>query len=102
MAIRVSLSDMENIWMSLVERMRKDGIEDVDIDDDYYWLVSTDEWANFESTPNCVVGSLHDDWAELQKVVRRQQIPTYLDLERFASVLRSLSEKIAPTSTGSV
>ncbi|MDJ0658444.1 MAG: hypothetical protein QNJ42_03030 [Crocosphaera sp.] len=69
------------------------------VETDYYWLITSDEWEDFNSNspPDPVVGSLIDDWESLQKILTQEHIVTYLDYERFASILRAISETIVPS-----
>ena len=59
----------------------------------------SDEWEDFKSNspPKPDVGSLVDDWNSLEKILKKEEIVTYLDYERFASILRAVSETIVPS-----
>ncbi|WP_157951128.1 hypothetical protein [Cyanothece sp. BG0011] len=59
----------------------------------------SDEWDNFnsDSPPDAAVGSLVDDWESLQKILTQEHIVTYVDYDRFASILRAISETIMPS-----
>jgi len=97
MKIRIGVDEMELIFDRLIQRIKNDNIEFVDVETDYYWIVTTDEWDNFTSpSPSAAVGSLVDDLLSLQNILKTAQV-TYLDLERFASILRAVSETIAPS-----
>jgi hypothetical protein len=39
-----------------------------------------------------------DDWISLQKILETERIVTYVDYERLASILRAISEAIAPST----
>lgn len=94
MKIRVSVDEMEQIFNCLIQRIKDDGIDFVEVETDYYWLVSTAEWDDFTSpSAPLVVGSLLDDWLSLKKTLTTEQV-TCLDLERFATILRAVSETI--------
>lgn len=97
MSIKISVNEIHLIFEQLIQKFQLDRIESLEIDTDYYWIVTTDEWEDFDSTsPSPAVGSLLDDWTSLQAALKNNQI-TYLDLERLASILRALSETIAPS-----
>ena len=98
MTIRITVDEIQQIFELLLQRIKDDKIEFVDIETDFYWLITSDEWSNFNSSPEAVVGSLVDDWDSLQKVLESKCIVTYLDYERFASILRVISETIAPSN----
>lgn len=95
--MRISVEEIEQVFHRLIERIKQDKIEFIDIETDYYWIVMSCDWNNFTSDyPEIAVGSLTDDWDSLQKLLRNECITTYLDYERFASILRAISETIAP------
>ena len=97
MTIRINVNELKQMFDFLVQRINDDNIEFIDVETDFYWLVTSDEWSNFNSSPEAVVGSLVDDWNSLQEVLKSKGIVTYLDYERFASILRAMSETIAPS-----
>lgn len=99
MKLRIQVDELKQIFELLIQRMHEDKIDYVDIEADFYWLITSDEWNNFKinSFPEPVIGSLIDDWNSLQEILKNQQIVTYLDYERFASILRAISENIAPS-----
>lgn len=97
MTIRITVDELKQIFELLLQRINNDKIEFVEVETDLYWLITSDEWSNFNSSPEAVVGSLKDDWNSLQEILENKQIVTYLDYERFASILRVMSETIAPS-----
>ena len=102
MTIRITVDDLKQIFEFLLQRINNDKIEFVDVETDFYWLITSDEWSNFDSSPEAVVGSLVDDWNSLQEILEDKRIVTYLDFERFASILREISETIAHSEKKSV
>lgn len=98
MATRITANEIKHIFERLIQRISDDKIEFIDIETDYYWIITSDEWDNFSSTPNMIVGSLVDDWISLQRILEIEHIVTYVDYERFASILRAISEAIAPST----
>ena len=94
---RITVNEIELIFERLIEKIKNDGIEFLDLETDYYWIIASDEWDNFESSPDMCVGSLVDDWNELQKILNPERMVTYVDCDRFASILRAVSETINPT-----
>lgn len=97
MTTRVTVNEIKHIFEHLIQRISDDKIEFIDIETDYYWFITSDEWDNFSSTPNMAIGSLIDDWISLQKILRTERMVSYLDYERLASILRAISETIAPS-----
>ncbi|MGB3691921.1 MAG: hypothetical protein WBG70_12060 [Spirulinaceae cyanobacterium] len=97
MTICITVNEMQLIFESLIQKLKNDNIKSVEVETDYYWVIASDEWENFESPPEACVGSLVDDWESLKKTLEAEHIATYVDHERFASILRAISEKIAPS-----
>ncbi|MEM9922158.1 MAG: hypothetical protein AAF915_00120 [Cyanobacteria bacterium P01_D01_bin.50] len=97
MTIRITVDDLKQIFEFLLQRINNDKIEFVDVETDFYWLITSDEWSNFDSSPEAAIGSIVDDWNSLQEILEDKRIVSYLDFERFASILREISETIAPS-----
>lgn len=99
--MKVTVSELRILFEKLMNKMEENGIISLDINDiDYYWIVSSDEWTNFETDVSLDVGSLIDDWQSLQKVISEEHIPTYVDFDRLASILRAIGETIVPLKNG--
>ena len=98
MTIKISIEKLEQIFNLLMEKSKKiDMIQEIEIETDYYWIITTDEWENFnsDSSPVPCVGSIIDDWASLQTVLNNQEIITVVDYDRFANILRAIAEKMS-------
>ncbi|MCP2727758.1 hypothetical protein [Limnofasciculus baicalensis] len=92
----VTVENLRLLFEKLMEKMDENGISSLDINDvDYYWIVPSSEWTNFQSEVKPAVGSLVDDWESLEKVLSGEQIPTYVDFDRIAAILRAISETVA-------
>jgi len=99
--MNVTVGELRILFDKLMNKMEQEGLISLDINDiDYYWIVSSDEWTNFESDVSLDVGSLIDDWKSLQKVISEEHIPTYVDFDRLASILRAVAETIVPLKEG--
>ncbi|MGL5806480.1 MAG: hypothetical protein ACRC2R_26210 [Xenococcaceae cyanobacterium] len=99
MTICLKIEEIEFIFEHLIQKAKNDKIELVNIETDYYWIITSDDWDDFSSclSPEPCIGSIVDDWNSLQEILKTKQIVTYLDYERLASILRALSETIAPS-----
>jgi hypothetical protein len=99
--MKVTVRELRILFEKLLNKMEEqNGIQSLEIDIDYYWVVSSCEWTNFESEVSLNVGSLIDDWESLQKVISEENIATYVDFDRLASILRAVSETIIPLKDG--
>ena len=94
MTIKVSeLKELCNIILNRAEIM---GINEVNLESDNYWLISSDDRENFSTEiPNLCVGSLFDDVEELKKVLIKINMPTLVDFDRIANVIIALGERIS-------
>ena len=90
-SITVRRDDLEQLSRRLLERMPSE----VKLDTDYYLVIDTAEWDHIEEPPEPGIGSLHDDWQELQRALGDSgRHFSAVDIERFASVLRAISERL--------
>jgi len=93
--MQIQLLQLAMLANKLVEDYRARGYESVPIDDmDMYWVVQAPEWSNLQHEPKLSVGSLKDDWEMLQRVLGGE-MPTAVDFDRLAAVLRAVSERMA-------
>ncbi|HVG63089.1 MAG TPA: hypothetical protein VNA24_31285 [Hyalangium sp.] len=93
--MQIQLLQLAMLARTLIENYRERGYEAVPIDDmDMYWVVQSPEWSDFQHDPKLSVGSLKDDWEALQRVLEGQ-MPTAVDFDRLAAVLRAVSERLA-------
>lgn len=94
--MQIQLKDISVLSNLLLEMLRQRGDSTVEIDSiDEYWVVSHPDWIDFSNEPTLSVGSLEDDWKELVQM-KDGRMPTPVDLDRLASVLRAISATIAP------
>jgi hypothetical protein len=93
--MQIQLSQLALLATRLIENYRERGYDTVLIDDmDMYWVVQPPDWTDLQHEPKLLVGSLKDDWAALQRVLEGE-MPTSVDFDRLAAVLRALSERLA-------
>jgi hypothetical protein len=91
--IDIHLRQLLLLLAMLVEHQQA-GVDALEIDDmDYYWVVQPPEWTDLQHKPSLCVGSLIDDWAELQRVLK-EDIVTTVDFNRLGAVLRAVSERL--------
>ncbi|MBA3673947.1 MAG: hypothetical protein H0W75_03165 [Chitinophagaceae bacterium] len=87
---------MEFFFKKIIEKLKEENIEIVDIASDEYLLISTDEWENFEQDVEPIIGSLEDDSYRLLNTKKGDVPFTYVDFDRVASLLRAISQEINP------
>ncbi|AGC48510.1 hypothetical protein MYSTI_07238 [Myxococcus stipitatus DSM 14675] len=92
----MTLDDFEKCILQLLNLARQRGIERLDTQaHDYYWIVPAPDWVDFTNDPKPAVGSLHDDLAELRKLLDDPDRGSSIDLDRAASLLHLLSDHLS-------
>ncbi|SEL33896.1 hypothetical protein SAMN05444354_105259 [Stigmatella aurantiaca] len=93
--MQIQLLQLAMLAKKLVEDYEARGYGTVPIDDmDMYWVVQPPEWTDLHHEPKLSTGSLKEDWEALQRVLDGQ-MPTAVDFDRLAAVLRAVSERLA-------
>ena len=96
--ITITREMLSKVFDSLLLKLEQDDVNEVVLQNDYYRLIPTDEWTNFENQVE-VVGSLVDDFDSLNLVINdSERLPTYVDFDRTASILRAISETLNPVN----
>lgn len=93
----ISIEELEILFKLVIKKLRNDKAFQFELDIDEYWIILTKEWDNLDAAPEPAVGSLVDDVEYLKRTIDEDEINTYSDLDRLASLLRAISEKQAPS-----
>ena len=91
----ITKSDLENYFNLIILKLKADGINSIEIRNDYYLNISADQWGTFDEEVSPTIGSLTDDINSLNKNVR-DQFFTYVDFDRVSSVLKAISQELNP------
>ena len=91
--MKINIEELELIFNILISRLQEFNLSEINIEDiDYYWSISYDEWTNMNKVPENTVGSLSDDWNELNKIIiGEKEIMTLVDFDRFSSIIKAIS-----------
>lgn len=92
--MKINLSDLQKLCERLIAKAIDSGFEEIDIESDNYWVITSSEREDFSVTPIISVGSIVDDMESLDKVLKGLNPPTTVDIDRFANVLLSISNYI--------
>jgi hypothetical protein len=88
--------DLKKIFNRIVDKLEHENIQEIEIPTDLYRFIPTDEWHKFDNDV-IEVGSLKDDIESLLLIATDLDRPcTYVDFDRMAGVLRSISQTINP------
>ena len=89
---------LETVFKYLIKKLNDDNVTEILIDQDLYRFIPTDDWQKFDEDV-ILTGSLFDDYNCLKLVTEESDRPfTYVDFDRTASLLRSISEKLNPVN----
>lgn len=67
----------------------------LDTDKDYFWLIDMEAALDLKKEPDSLaVGSLEDDYLNLERIVTEADSVNILDLERIASIFRLVSFEV--------
>jgi len=88
----IEISDLEKLFNLLIKKLKAENVEAIEINTDFYRFVPADKWGSYED--NIIeTGSLFDDIDSLKLLLSDNERPfTYVDFDRLASVLHSISE----------
>lgn len=94
----ITLSELKLLWEKLFYRISESVEEELVLDSiDMYWSAGAPECYDMNEEPSLVVGSLKDDLIELKKLLECNDRPVaYINLERFAAVLKAISQELNP------
>lgn len=92
----IKLNEFESLFELIIKKLKNDKLNDFEFNTDNYWIITSDEWSEFNKTPEPVVGSLFEDIEYLKKTIEAKEIYTYSDFDRLATLLRAVSQMQAP------
>lgn len=94
----IEVNDLEKLFKMVIKQLRiLENLKKIDVEIDMYRFIPTDKWQSFEQEP--LQGSLYDDLEELQRVLSEpDNVISYVDFDRIASILHYISEKMNPVN----
>ena len=63
--MKINLSDLQKLCERLIAKAIDSGFEEIDIESDNYWVITSSEREDFSVTPIISVGSIVDDMESL-------------------------------------
>ena len=88
----ISLHELEQIFKRVIEKLKSENVDEIELEKDFYRYIPTDKWDSFEADIY-ESGSLFDDSSSLKLLVNdEERLCTYVDFDRLASVLRAISQ----------
>ena|SRR6218665_2997832 len=95
--MEITTKELEVLLSKLLERLKNDQIKSVSIEQDMYFTILTSDQYKIYDSVEPAIGSLYDDWSNLQEVIQDKHPFTYLDIEMVASILKAVGEEIVPS-----
>ena len=97
----IKVSELKSLFDNVIEKLEIEYGEDAELElkTITYRLIPTEKWDKFDkpedwfSASEILLGDLQDDVLELRKLVNEKgRIPTFVDFDRLASLLREISQ----------
>lgn len=93
--MRITTDELRGISERLLAHLERNGIESVEVSEDYYWDVPTgSRYDPYKQPPELSLGQLSEDWRELHRILQGESEPISYALVWLASILRAVGEKV--------
>ena len=89
--MKIAIKDLKLMCEIILTHIESLGIKEIDINTDFYWKMSFEQYTNFTGTPPSVdlVGSLiEDDWYYLNKIKNSDELSPAIFVDRLGDVMR--------------
>lgn len=93
MTIEIHTVQIEKLCKAFIEMLKKSNISTIDLDSDYYWTILDDD-EKFDQSPETAIGSLIDDWQQLENILNNNRVFVPTDIHYLASILRNIYKEI--------
>ena len=95
MTEKITLDELRAVSNLLFDYLEKCGHHSIDLDKDYYWVISEkDRYDPYENPKDVSLGQLYDDWHDLRNVMSGKFPPIAHHLVRLSSILSYVGERI--------
>jgi hypothetical protein len=93
--MQVRVAELRELCDSLLGHLEANGVEQIEIGADLYWNVPADQrYAPYQEPHTLDIGSLAEDWRELQCVRAGESDPLAYHLVWLSSILRAVGETV--------
>lgn len=95
---KINIEELRAVINSLLDHLCKGGVSEVDLINDYYWQIDSQELCNVVKNPtDLTIGSLFDDLESMRGVASGESEPIVLLLLKIAPLLRYLGDTVTET-----
>lgn len=89
--MKVKIDNLEKIISLLLKKLKNSKGNEIELDNDLYWAISSEELYNpYEEPKNMTLGQLEDEVNEIMRLMDTDDAIIY-DLKRVANILTALS-----------
>lgn len=94
--MQIAISELRLISNQLFDHLEKNGHMLIELDADYYWVISKEDlYDPYKEPKRIYLGQLSDDFDLLKKILSRNELePTAYALIWLSSILRYIGEKV--------
>lgn len=92
---RVTVRELRQVSNLLFDHLEESGHHSVELDADYYWIISEKERYDPDNEPKDFgLGQLYDDWQKLQELAEGSAEPIAYDLVGLSAILTYIGQRI--------
>jgi hypothetical protein len=93
---KIDIIELEKVTQLAFDHCRNVGLDSVEVDEDFYWVVEQEYRYNPNKVPERAemgLGQLSDEIDEIRRVASGEKDPTGFTLVRLAALLRFIGER---------
>jgi len=90
--MKVNIDEIQNITSLLFSKLREQKGNEIELENDFYWDISSDElYKPYDDPKDIFLGQLSDDLKEVQRLSQSSDEAIPYDLKRIAEIIKALS-----------
>lgn len=90
--MKVNLDEIQKITFLLLSKLREQKGNEVKLENDFYWDISSDElYKPYDNPKTISLGQLSDDLIEIDRLSKSKDKAIPYDLKRISEILKALS-----------
>ncbi len=90
--MKVNIDEIQKITSLLFSKLREQNGDEVELENDFYWDISSDElYKPYDDPKDISLGQLSDDLKEVQRLSQSSDEAIPYDLKRIAEIIKALS-----------
>ena len=93
--MRLDISRLKDIAMAICDKYMENNGKYLETEKDNFWFIEMEQAIDLQKEPDSwCVGSLEDDYFDLEEIVLKGREVNILDLDRFSNLFKLLSYEI--------